>query len=133
MGKIEIKNQRMNITLIYTAKTTKYVKTGQIIFRIPAFAPDREKVGIIEEQIYNWLIAISNVLEDYDKAIAVVQGWLENVIRTDESRRVWVKMGADAAGERFVKDVKLTKKENLKKGHVITASLKGLFMNLPEC
>ena len=117
----------MNITLIYTAKTTKYIKTGQVIFKIPAFAPDREKAEIIEEQVYNWLIAISNVLEDYGKAIAVVQGWLENIIRTDEGRRIWVKMGADAAGERFTKDVDIAKKKNEKKGHVIVASLKDLF------
>jgi len=131
MGKIEMRTERMYITLLYWGRPTKYIVKKQVIFKIPASAPDREKIEILDEQILLWLVQISNVLENYDEAIKIVEKWLKDLIYGDPGRRVWVEMAADSAGEKFQKEVNASKLNNkTKAGHIISANLGELFRRL---
>ena len=131
MGKIEMRTERMYITLLYWGINTRYIQKKQVIFKIPASAPDREKIEILDEQIVLWLVQISNVLENYDEAIKIVEKWLKDLIYGDPGRRVWVEMAADSAGEKFQKEINISKFKNKpSKGHVIVANLGELFRRL---
>jgi len=124
MGKGEIKEQRMYLTLIYKGEPVGFINLGQVIFKIPANAPAREQVEILAEQVESWLTVVSNVCESYDVAIKTVENWLKGLIGTHADRKIWVEMGADMAGVKFMAKVK----ESKQKRGVIAINLRKLLM-----
>jgi len=112
------------ISQVYNGAGEEYIRTNEIIFKIPVSASEEDKAEILAEQVEAWLTRVSNCFVNYEIAITIVQVWLKQFIRTDPSRRPWVEKGAEIGGRKFVEKVDAAKK---KAGQVISVNLRSLF------
>jgi len=128
MGKGDIKKETWNETLIMASFMNPYVRHGAKLFNIPLEADIKEKEEILAKQVFDWLIYLSNKMDNYNKAIKVVNVWLSRFIELNPKRKEWVSNGAELGGQRFIKEVDSEKKKN--KNQMINASIKDVFNKL---
>jgi len=127
MGKGDIKKSRMFMTLVMRASDHPFIKQNRLIFKVPITEDKEERDKVFEEQVFSWLVALSNKYENYDIAIGEVQRWLRSFVQNHPDRYEWVDRMGNEAGERFLKAVKQAKKED--KG-IIKINLKAIFNRL---
>jgi len=84
---------------------------GNPIFGIHPNVDEREE--FLRVQIVGLLVKLSNALENYDKAIKFVEGYLKSLIAYYPEDAEWIKETAQKAGQEFTVSVGIAKKQDI--------------------
>ena len=109
MGKGELKDRRAYMALQSTNPNNPHVKQGAIIFKIPLTNDKKAQIEILSKQVFDWLVFLTEKMDNYQRAIDMVQNWLQNFIKSDIDRRPWVIQGAEMGGQKFLNEVNTSK------------------------
>lgn len=91
--------ERMYMGLLMKSANNPFVKQGTTLFKVPVTYDTKERDGILEAQVFHWLMLLSERTQDFQKAVTIIEPWLRQFC-TIPGRKQWVERVANEAGNR---------------------------------